>query len=134
MLYFAATYHQITRFIQGYVENEVNLNAEKSCRSSCSSFKATKNFDCHSETLCAETHINLQSTKCNGTVYNCEKIDDDLTICPSWQRFDTRRYDYIRSSKDQTFGKFDRCLQTTKVCSIPISIAFSPISHLFVLK
>lgn len=33
----------------------------------------------------------------------------------SLQKLNTRRYDYIRSSNGKTFGKYDSCLQSSKV-------------------
>lgn len=111
----AANYHQITRFIQGYVDNEVNLNADKKCSFSCTDFRQTNNFGCHPDTLCAAQHIDPTATRCNGTVYNCEKLDNDLTICPSWQKFQIRRYDFVRSAAGHTLGKNGPCLQTTSV-------------------
>lgn len=80
---FAATsYHQITRFIQGYVDNEINLNPDESCKQTCWDYKKTRNHKCGGGTLCADSVAEHQATKCNGTIYNCEFIDDDLTICP----------------------------------------------------
>lgn len=118
MFSLVANYHQITRFIQGYVDNEVNLNAEKSCSHSCTDFRQTSNFGCQSKTVCAEQHIDALATRCNGTIYNCGKMENDLTICPSWQKFQTRRYDFIRSETGKTLGKYGPCLQTTNVSII----------------
>lgn len=75
-------YHQITRFIQGYVDNEINLNADKSCSKTCTDYKNTKNYGCAENTLCAESYIDEASTRCKGTIYNCDYVDDDLTVCP----------------------------------------------------
>lgn len=78
----ATTYHQITRFVQGYIDNEINLNPDDSCKSTCSDYKETKNYQCGGGTLCADAIVEHSSTKCNGTILNCEFIDDDLTVCP----------------------------------------------------
>lgn len=138
---FADVYHQITRFIQGYVDNEVNLNQDASCKHTCSDHKQTKNFNCKSDTLCAENHIDLASTKCNGTVLNCEFIGDDLTACPvsssilritnqlkpnqeivfrffQSQKLNTRRYDFIEYTNGRILGKKDACLQSVQVSEI----------------
>lgn len=33
--------------------------------------------------MCAEyAHIDQASTRCKGTIYNCDYVDDDLTVCP----------------------------------------------------
>lgn len=82
-LFKTGMYHQITRFIQGYVENEVNLNPDQSCSKTCSDYSDTKSYGCATDTVCADyQHIDQASTRCKGTVYNCDKVDDDLTICP----------------------------------------------------
>lgn len=126
----AATYHQITRFIQGYVDNEINLNADTSCSHSCSDFQQTTNFGCQPKTLCAEQHIDLVATRCTGTIYNCDKLENDLTICPSWQKFQTRRYDFVRSASGKTLGKYGPCLQTANVCiHLQYSLHFLLLSH-----
>lgn len=78
----SATYYQITRFIQGYVDNEVNLNPDASCSQTCEDYTRTHNYDCQSGTLCGEPHIDRASTKCNGTILYCAFIDDDLIACP----------------------------------------------------
>lgn len=75
-------YHQVTRFLQGYVDNEINLNPDSSCKKTCSDYTNTKNYDCKDDTLCAESHVDQASTKCNGTILNCEFIDGELTACP----------------------------------------------------
>lgn len=69
--------------IQGYVDNEINLNADKSCRQTCSDFPITKNYGCSKDTLCEDyQHIDQSSIQCKGTIYNCDFVEDDLTICP----------------------------------------------------
>lgn len=77
-----ATYYQITRFIQGYVDNEVNINPDASCSRTCGDYTQTRNYDCQAGTLCGEPHIDKVSTRCNGTILNCEFIDDELSVCP----------------------------------------------------
>lgn len=78
----ATTYHQITRFVQGYVDNEINLNPDESCKDTCSDYKQTRNYKCSTGTVCADDIAEKTSTKCNGTVLNCEFIEEDLTACP----------------------------------------------------
>lgn len=78
----SATYYQITRFIQGYVDNEVNIDPEASCSGTCADFTRTRSYDCQSGTLCGEQHIDRVSTRCNGTVLNCDYVDGDLSACP----------------------------------------------------
>ncbi|XP_031621010.1 uncharacterized protein LOC116339329 [Contarinia nasturtii] len=128
---FPIIYHQINRFIQGYVENEINLNGEQSCSQHCSDYKNAHSFGCAEGTLCAESHIDQASTLCKGTIYNCAAMDDELTVCPSLQKLSTRRYDYVRSSNGKTFGKYDNCLQTARVRSWRKSIWLNKCSNCF---
>lgn len=78
---FSAIYYQITRFIQGYVDNEINLNPDESCKRTCSDYSRTQSYGCHPDTLCGQTHIDPVSSRCNGTVYDCDFVDEDLTAC-----------------------------------------------------
>lgn len=64
------------------MDNEINLNADKSCTKTCSDYKNTKNYGCAEDTLCAESHIDEASLRCKGTVYDCDYVDDDLAVCP----------------------------------------------------
>lgn len=115
---FPSIYHQITRFIQGFVDNEVNLNDEKSCKQTCSDYTSTKSFGCAEKTLCSEySHIDEASIRCKGTIYNCDFIDDDVTVCPALQKLNTRRYDYVRFGNGKTLGKYGDCLQTVRAAT-----------------
>jgi len=110
-----ATYFQITRFIQGYVDNEINLNPDQSCTQTCSDYSRTQSYGCHRDTLCGQTHIDPVTSRCNGTIYNCDFVGEDLAACASTQKPDTRRYEFIRYVKGKTLGKYDACLQTAQV-------------------
>lgn len=72
--------YQITHFLEGFVDNEVNLNDENDCKKSCSDYKITKNYGCHEDTLCDKEPKNPKS-RCNGTILNCEFIEADMTVC-----------------------------------------------------
>lgn len=65
--------------MQGYVDNEINLNSGQSCSSTCEDYVDTKNYGCQKDTLCA--HNNFQSKACKGRVLNCSTINEDLTAC-----------------------------------------------------
>lgn len=67
---------KITKFLQGYLDNEVNLNSESSCSGTCTDHKSTKNYGCYADTLCSKK----PEARCNGTVYDCEPLDDELTV------------------------------------------------------
>ncbi|KAH8358184.1 hypothetical protein KR084_007002 [Drosophila pseudotakahashii] len=87
------TYDRVTRLLQGFVENEVNLNPDQSCTSDCPSYHDTRSSGCYQpeEEFCG------QQPACKGRLYNCNFIDTDMSICLS-SNSSTRRYEYI------TFG------------------------------
>lgn len=72
--------YQITNFLEGFIDNEANLNAENDCKQSCSDYKVAKSYTCLEETLCSKEPENPKS-KCNGTLYNCDFIEADMSVC-----------------------------------------------------
>lgn len=73
-------YTSITNFMQGYIDNEINLNGNQRCDGTCSDFKSTKNHQpCQNDTLCA--HSNFARTTCTGDIFDCSVIDSDGTAC-----------------------------------------------------
>lgn len=79
----ADTYTQLTNFIQGYVDNEINLNPYGSCAPYCSDYKSTKNYDCNEKTLCAANYYDKNKTRCHGTIRDCDYFDSTFTYCPN---------------------------------------------------
>lgn len=79
------SYIEITRFHQGYVDNEVNLNVEGNCQQTCSDYINTKHYHCGENTLCRESLEPWEQSKfiCRGAVHNCQYFDGDLSICPA---------------------------------------------------
>lgn len=73
----------VTNFLQGFVDNEINLNSENSCRSTCADYTSTQQYGCHNDTLCALPLKNTRINKCRGIVRDCEFIESNLEICPS---------------------------------------------------
>lgn len=65
--------------MQGYIDNEINMNGEQNCDGTCSDYKSTKNHECQNGTLCA--HTNFASTRCTGDMFNCNTIDSDGIAC-----------------------------------------------------
>lgn len=82
-LYLVSTaYTEITNFLQGYVDNEANLNSEGSCTATCMDYVETRHYDCVSGSLCDLAENRHESAKCDGIIRNCDVIDNsDLTIC-----------------------------------------------------
>lgn len=81
------SYTQLTNFLQGYVDNEINLNPDGSCAPYCSDFHETKNYDCKPNTLCAATNMDHNRTRCNGTVRDCDYFGPSFSFCPNVSLF-----------------------------------------------
>lgn len=73
----------ITGFLQGFVDNEINLNREQTCKNTCDDYKIARQYGCHNDTLCAIPLKNQRINKCKGVLRNCEFVGSDLEICPS---------------------------------------------------
>ncbi|XP_032570062.1 uncharacterized protein LOC6615691 [Drosophila sechellia] len=90
------TYGRVTRLLQGFVENEVNLNTEQSCMNSCGDYHDTRSSGCYKpeEEFCG------QQPACKGRLYNCNTIESDISVCPSSNASSARRYEYISFKDD----------------------------------
>lgn len=76
--------YEITNFLQGYIDAEVNLNAEGSCALTCGDYQNTKHFACNSDTLCAGLKPeNRPVIGCKGKVRGCHALDDSISVCPA---------------------------------------------------
>lgn len=71
------TYERVTKLLQGYVENEVDLNTEETCRETCEHYEVTESFTCFKELYCSK------QPKCTGKVLYCKYLDSDMWICPA---------------------------------------------------
>jgi hypothetical protein len=74
---------QITNFLNGYIDHEINLNQDGSCWNSCEDFKWTRNYRCSDGTFCDQQRKIGNTAACDGTVVDCSYIDSGMTICPS---------------------------------------------------
>ncbi|XP_055914156.1 uncharacterized protein LOC129947566 isoform X2 [Eupeodes corollae] len=105
------TYDEVTRLLQGYIENEVDMNPEETCRENCAFYEATKSYGCFKNLYCA------RQQRCSGRLLNCEYVDSDMWICPAPSN-STRRYEYIEYESGRTMGLKKACYRgTTKVDS-----------------
>lgn len=105
------TYLQITELLQGYIQNEVDMNRDGTCRENCAEYTYTKAHGCYKELYCAKQR------RCNGKIINCRFVDSDMWICPSSERAN-RRYEYIEYENGRTLGRKLSCPRgTTKVDS-----------------
>lgn len=77
-----SSYTEISNFLQGFVDNEANLNSAASCAGVCSDYRKTSHFQCQSGSLC-DAHVNdHEQAKCTGIIRDCQDIDDsDVNIC-----------------------------------------------------
>ncbi|KAH8343078.1 hypothetical protein KR059_004741 [Drosophila kikkawai] len=104
-------YDEVTRLLQGYIENEVDLNNEETCRETCSFYQSTRSEGCFKDLYCA------RQPRCSGRLYNCQFVDSDMWVCPSAQN-STRRYEFIEYENGRVLGQRARCTRgTTKVDS-----------------
>lgn len=71
------TYEEITQLLQGYIQNEVDLNPDGTCRENCAEYTYTKSHGCYQNLYCR------QQRRCNGKIVNCKFVDSDMWICPA---------------------------------------------------
>lgn len=75
-------YAEITNFLQGFIDNEANLNSEGSCTADCGDYAKTHHFGCAAESSCRADKYGIAGSICDGTLRNCETIDySELKIC-----------------------------------------------------
>lgn len=80
---FTDSYTEITNFIQGYIDNEVNFNRDDTCLKQCSDFQHVEYHTCRNSTLCQLNFLDKNKTRCDGTIRECTFIESDMTICPN---------------------------------------------------
>lgn len=74
------TYEAVTRLLQGYIENEVDMNTDQTCRENCAAYTFAENRGCFKDMYCAK------QPRCAGKILNCQFVDSDMWICPSVSR------------------------------------------------
>uniref|UniRef100_A0A182QRI8 Uncharacterized protein n=1 Tax=Anopheles farauti TaxID=69004 RepID=A0A182QRI8_9DIPT len=101
------TYVQFTRLLQGYIENEVDMNPDNTCRETCDHYQyGHEQYQCYKELYCSKQQ------KCAGRIYDCEYIDSDMWICPAAPG-SQRRYEYIEYENGDMRGKKTHCPRGT---------------------
>lgn len=94
---------QITKLLQGHIENEADLNRERSCLYTCSNYQYVKSdFGCTEDSVCN------RQTKCQGKLVSCQSFNDDMWICPA-QKDSLRRYEYITYDDGNVLGEAKSC-------------------------
>lgn len=71
------TFDQVTRLLQGYVENEVDMNPDGTCRENCGFYTLAKHHNCFKDQYCSKQKA------CSGRILNCGYIDSDMWVCPA---------------------------------------------------
>lgn len=75
---------EITNFLRGYVDNQINLNNDSSCLGTCSDYKFARNYDCYNGTFCdKQKKVGEADPICRGTIFDCGFIEEKMEICPS---------------------------------------------------
>ncbi|XP_066151748.1 uncharacterized protein [Euwallacea fornicatus] len=105
------TYEEITNLLQGYIQNEVDLNSEGTCRENCAEYSFTKSHGCYENLYCR------QQRTCCGKIIGCKFIDSDMWICNA-NPLSGRRYEYVEYENGRVLGRKQSCARgTTKVDS-----------------
>lgn len=71
------TYERLQYFLQGYVENEVNLNSIGTCSDDCAFHKYAKFYGCFEE----YAGICMGQKGCMGDVYDCTYQASEMVVC-----------------------------------------------------
>jgi hypothetical protein len=101
--------------MQGYIENEVDLNKERICAHECGRYQNTKSYGCY------YGFCNSQR-QCHGNITSCRNYDYKLWVCPA-DVHSHRRYDYITYDNGLVHGRKREC-QTTKLRHWASSVVF----------
>lgn len=95
------TYVRMTNLLQGFMENEVDMNPSKSCKNKCSSYSVTRNYGCFKDLFCAK------QSKCTGRLFDCQFYHADSWVCMSESQ--DRRYDWIEYEDHTLLGNKGSC-------------------------
>ncbi|XP_011558082.3 uncharacterized protein LOC105388803 isoform X2 [Plutella xylostella] len=105
------TYAEVTRLLQGYIENEVDMNPDGTCKENCAFYTLAENHGCFRDLYCQ------RQQKCEGRILECQYIDSDMWVCPAG-RNSNRRYEWIEYENGRTLGHAGTCMRgSTKVDS-----------------
>jgi len=104
------TYLEITRLLQGYIENEVDMNDRNSCQAECSAYTITESKSCYKDLFCAK------QPKCQGRIFDCQFFHADAWVCMS-EREKERRYDWVEYEDGTLLGNKGTCVNKIKVDS-----------------
>ncbi|KAH8282609.1 hypothetical protein KR054_008660, partial [Drosophila jambulina] len=66
------TYEEVTRLLQGYIENEVDLNRDETCRYDCAHYDYASNYGCYDNEFCSK------QPPCSGRVLDCQYVESTM--------------------------------------------------------
>ncbi|CRL01972.1 CLUMA_CG015288, isoform A [Clunio marinus] len=98
----STTFHQITRLLQGHLENEKDLNQGRTCVDECETYQFTEEFGCSEKSICN------RQPKCKGKLLFCKTLSDDMWVCPGDKK-SLRRYEFIEYDDGEVLGKKGFC-------------------------
>ncbi|XP_017038360.1 uncharacterized protein [Drosophila kikkawai] len=100
------TYEEVTRLLQGYIENEVDLNADGRCRYDCARYNYASNHGCYDNEFCSK------QPKCSGRILNCQYVEYKMQVCQAPQD-STRRYVFVHYDSGFRLGPGGQCARHT---------------------
>lgn len=105
------TYTRLTKVLQGFLVNEVDLNNQETCREDCPFYTYTKQYNCYKGNYCQK------QPRCTGNVVGCQFVDSDMWVCQA-PHGSKRRYDWIEYENGRVLGAKQSCQRpVTKVDS-----------------
>jgi len=104
------TFLQVTRLLQGYIENEVDMNPSQKCTSQCSSFNYAESTSCFKDLFCAK------QPQCKGRIFDCQFFHADAWVCMA-DGGEGRRYDWVEYENGVLLGDKATCKNKIKVDS-----------------
>lgn len=97
------TYIQLTELLQGYIENEVDMNSVGSCSQTCGYYQHAHSEGCYM----SETQYCGKHRRCQGTLHDCQYNYADSLVCLSRKPY--RRYDSIVYNNGLRLGSSESC-------------------------
>jgi len=104
------TYLEVTKLLQGYIENEVDMNPSQSCKSKCSAYNYAESEGCYKDLFCAK------QPRCNGRIFDCQFFNADAWVCMAANQGE-RRYDWVEYENGVILGDKSTCINKIKVDS-----------------
>jgi len=104
------TYLEVTKLLQGYIENEVDMNDRQSCQSECGAITMAESKSCYKDLFCKK------QPKCGGRIFDCQFFNADAWVCMS-EVGSGRRYDWVEYEDGTLLGSKGQCINKIKVDS-----------------